>query len=136
MYVNLLIALALGLAYVQLTTYAAIWVPLPFADRALGIEGGIYWAQALWQTFLTALLAVCAGYLVTRLKPRHLAAHTAAFLIPSLAAAGWAIGTRGNYAGAAFWANLSTYAAQIVLPVVAVMVWGKATGSRDRDRFD
>lgn len=130
MYVNLLIALALGLAYVQLTTYAAIWVPVPFADRALGFEGGIYWAQALWQTFLTALLAVCAGYLVTRLKPRHLAAYTAAFLIPSLAAAGWAIGTRGNYSGAAFWANLSTYAAQIVLPVLAVMVWGKATGSR------
>ncbi|WP_405232625.1 hypothetical protein [Lentisalinibacter salinarum] len=131
MYVNLLIALALGLAYVQLTTYAAIWVPVPFADRALAFEGGIYWAQALWQIFLTALLAVCAGYLITRLKPRHLAAHTAMFLIPSLAAAGWAIGTRGNYTGAAFWANLSTYAAQVVLPVLAVMVWGKATGSRE-----
>ena len=57
MYVNLLIALAFGLAYVQLTTYAAIWVPVPFADRTLGIEGGIYWAQAAWQIFLTALLA-------------------------------------------------------------------------------
>lgn len=136
MYVNLLIALALGLAYVQLTTYAAIWVPVPFPERALGIEGGIYWAQALWQIFLTALLAVCAGYLVTRLKPRHLAAYTAMFLIPSLAAAGWAIGTRGNYTGAAFWANLSTYAAQVVLPLLAVTVWGKATASRDGDRFD
>lgn len=127
MYVNLLIALALGLGYVQLTTYAAVWVPVPFPERALGIEGGIYWAQALWQIFLTALLAVCAGYLVTLLKPRHLAAYTAMFLIPSLAAAGWAIGTRGNYTGAAFWANLSTYAAQVVLPLLAVMVWGKAT---------
>jgi hypothetical protein len=125
--VGSLIALALGLAYIQLTTYTAVWVPVPFADRALGFENGIYWAQAAWQTVLTAILAACAGYLLTRIRPRRIAIYTCMFLIPALAAGGWAIGTRGNYSGAAFWANLSTYAAQVVLPVLAVMVWDRAT---------
>lgn len=131
MYVNALIALALGLLYVQLMTYAAIWLPVPFADRALAIEDGIYWAQSLWQILLTAILAVCAGWLVIRLRPRHLPAYTAMFLIPSLAATAWAIGSRGNYTGAAFWANLAAYAAQIVLPVLATVIWARLTPRAD-----
>ena len=127
MSVGSLIALALGLVYVQLTTYTAVWVPVPFADRALGIEDGIYWAQALWQTALTAILAVCAGYLLTRIRPRRLAIYTCMFLIPALAAAGWAVGTRGNYSGAAFWATLATYGAEVLLPVLSVAVWARAT---------
>lgn len=134
MFVNCLLALAFGLAYVELATFAAVWVPVPFADRALTIENGIYWAQASWQIFLTAILAVCAGFLVTRLKPRHLAAYTAMFLIPSLAAVAWAIGTRGNYSGAAFWAHLGTYAAQVALPVVSVGIWALATRTGRTDR--
>lgn len=125
MYVNLLIALAFGLAYVQLTTYAAIWVPVPFAGWAIGIEDGIYWAQAVWQIVMVTILAVCAGFLLTLLRPWRAPLYTLAFLIPSLAAAGWAIGTRGNYAGAAFWANLSTYLAQIVLPIPSILIWAR-----------
>ncbi len=123
MYVSLLIALAVGLAYVQLATYAAIWVPVPFAGWALGFEGGIYWAQALWQILMVAILAVCAAYPMTLLRPARPLPYLAAFLLPSLASAAWAIGSRGNYTGAAFWANLSTYLAQIVLPVITIAVW-------------